>query len=256
MSDAISVMNVGKAFRYVAHARSSTLKDAVIKRLFLPEDQKQHTVQALSDISFAVEHGKMLGIIGRNGSGKTTLLRLLAGVFQPDSGSIVLDGALAPLLALGAGFHPDLTGRENARMELLVLGFPRSATEGKMDAIIAFSEIGDFIDAPVRTYSSGMLMRLAFAVAVCVDPDILLLDEVLAVGDDLFAQKCLMCIEDFKDRGKTIVLVSHNTGIIERWCDRVLWLDRGRIKMFGEPSEVVQAYAQSDVSVGFVQTGV
>ncbi len=252
MSDAITVTNVGKAFRYIAHARSSTLKDALVKRLFLPEDQRQQTVQALSDITLAVEHGKMLGIIGRNGSGKTTLLRLLAGVFQPDSGRIVLDGALAPLLALGAGFHPDLTGRENARMELLVLGFPRSVAEAKMDAIIAFSEIDNFIDAPVRTYSSGMLMRLAFAVAVCVDPDILLLDEVLAVGDDLFAQKCLTCIENFKDRGKTIVLVSHNTGVIERWCDSVLWLDRGKIKMFGDPSEVVQAYAQSDVSVGFV----
>lgn len=193
----------------------------------------------------------MLGIIGRNGSGKTTLMRLLAGVFPPDSGMIALDGALAPLLALGAGFHPDLTGLENARLELLVLGFTPKEALAKMDAIVEFSELESFVEAPVRTYSSGMLMRLAFAVAVCVDPDILLLDEVLAVGDELFAQKCLMCIENFKDRGKTIVLVSHNTGIIERWCDKVLWLDRGRVKMFGAPQDVVPAYAASDAGAGF-----
>ncbi len=250
MTNAISVIGVAKSFRYRSLGRA-TLKDALVKRLFTAEDHRLRIVEALGSIDFEIEHGQMLGIIGRNGSGKTTLMRLLAGVFPPDAGTIAIDGALAPLLALGAGFHPDLTGRENARVELLVLGFTPKQAEAKMDAIIEFSELGSFMDAPVRTYSSGMLMRLAFAVAVCVDPDILLLDEVLAVGDELFAQKCLMCIEDFKDRGKTIVLVSHNTGIIERWCDVVLWLDRGRVKMFGAPQEVVQAYSQSDAGVGF-----
>lgn len=243
MTDAINVANVSKSFRYFPITRA-TLKDAIVKRLFLPDEHKRKTVQALQDVSFTVGHGQMLGLVGRNGSGKTTLMRLLAGIFHPDAGTIAIDGTLTPLLSLGAGFHPDLTGYENARVELLVLGFSPDAAEAKLDSIREYSELENFMDAPVRTYSAGMLLRLAFATAVCVDPDILLLDEVLAVGDELFAQKCLTTIEDFKARGKTIVLVSHATGFVERWCDVALWLDRGEVRMFDAAHDVVRAYTQ------------
>jgi lipopolysaccharide transport system ATP-binding protein len=244
VTNAITVSRVSKAFRYVAVDRTASLKDKLVNRLFLPKGERRRTVHALKDVSLSVGHGQMLGIIGRNGSGKSTLMRLLAGVFPPDEGSIETDGTLTPLLSLGAGFHPDLTGNENARVELLVLGFSPREAESKLDAIREFSEIGNFMDAPVRTYSAGMILRLAFSVAFCVDPDILLLDEVLAVGDELFAQKCLTAIEDFKARGKTIVLVSHATGFVERWCEVALWLDRGEVRMFGDVHEVTHAYAQ------------
>lgn len=251
MTPAISVSRVGKAFRYVPMDRRASLKDAFVKRLFVPDDQRRKTVQALKDVSFSVGHGQMLGIIGRNGSGKSTLMRLLAGVFPPDVGSIAIDGTLTPLLSLGAGFHPDLTGYENARVELLVLGFSPKEAEEKLDAIADFSEIGNFMDAPVRTYSAGMLLRLAFATAFCVDPDILLLDEILSVGDELFAQKCLTAIEQFRDRGKTIVLVSHALGFVERWCDVALWLERGEVRMFGNVYDVVHAYGENHLRAEF-----
>lgn len=252
MTEAIRVSNVSKAFRYVPVDRTATLKDKIASRLFLPKDQRRKTVQAVKDVSFSIGHGQMLGIVGRNGSGKSTLMRMLAGVFPPDSGAIERDGTMTPLLSLGAGFHPDLTGYENARVELLVLGFSPDEAEAKLDAIEDFSEIGNFMNAPVRTYSAGMLLRLAFSVAICVNPDILLLDEVLAVGDELFAQKCLTAIEDFKTRGKTIVLVSHATGFVERWCEVALWLDRGEVKMFGDVHEVVHAYALDHSRASFV----
>jgi lipopolysaccharide transport system ATP-binding protein len=251
MTNAIDVSHVSKTFRYVALERTVSLKDALVKRLFVPRDQRRRTVQALKDVSFSVGHGQMLGIVGRNGSGKSTLMRLLAGVFPPNAGTIAIDGTLTPLLSLGAGFHPDLTGYENARVELLVLGFSPKEAEAKLDAIRDFSEIGGFMDAPVRTYSAGMVLRLAFAVAFCVDPDILLLDEVLAVGDELFAQKCLTAIEGFKERGKTIVLVSHSIGFVERWCDVALWLERGEVHMFGEVQSVLRAYAENHARAEF-----
>ncbi len=238
---AISAVNVVKRFRHLAIPKHSTLKEALIKRLWGGSLERKN-VEAVSGVSFSVKKGQVLGVVGRNGSGKTTLLRLLGGVYPPDEGQITINGSLAPLLALGAGFHPDLTGRESARIELLVLGFLPRQIDERMEKILEFADIGDFIDAPVRTYSSGMMMRLAFAAAVSVDPDILLLDEVLAVGDAAFAEKCIRCIDDFRARGKTIVLVTHNSAMIREKCDVVLWLDRGKAVAFGDPAAVTGAY--------------
>lgn len=240
MSDAIHIEGVSKRFTLPGIRREATLKDFALRAL--RSEGGNRVVDALKDITFSVQPGSMLGIIGRNGSGKTTLMRILAGILMPDRGTVKIEGTLAPLLALGTGFHPDLTGREGARIELLSLGFSRSQVNGFMDQIISFSEIGEFVDAPVRTYSIGMVMRLAFSVAICVDPDVLLLDEVLAVGDEKFALKCLDCIADFRRRGKTIVLVTHNAEVVETWCDTALWLDQGQINALGDPHTVVTAY--------------
>ena len=172
-------------------------------------------------------------------------MRLLSGVYAPDEGRIEISGTLAPLLSLAVGFHPDLSGRENARIELMILGFSPKQIQQRMDQIIDFAEIGEFIDAPVRTYSTGMMMRLAFAAAVSVDPDVLLLDEVLAVGDAAFAEKCLARIDDFRERGKTIVLVTHSAQLVRERCDVAMWLDRGKVAAFGDPIEVTDAYYQA-----------
>ena len=169
-------------------------------------------------------------------------MRLLAGVHVPDQGTISIDGTVTPLLSLGAGFHPDLTGRENARIELLVLGLTPREIGDRMDQIAAFAEIGDFMDAPMRTYSSGMMMRLAFAAAISIEPHILLLDEILAVGDAAFAQKCLDTIDGFRASGKTIVLVTHAADVVRERCDAALWLDAGRVAAFGNPADVIAAY--------------
>ena len=241
MTDAIVVSGLSKRFSYPMLPKQTTLKEAIVKRL-LTRAIERRTVDALNDVSFHVGHGQMLGVVGRNGSGKTTLLRTLAGVYTPDSGSIGIDGTVTPLLSLGAGFHPDLTGRENARIELLVLGLSPKQINGHMEKIAEFAEIGDFMDAPMRAYSTGMMMRLAFAAAISVDPDVLLLDEVLAVGDELFAQKCLAAVDDFRARGKTIVLVTHASDVVRHRCDAALWLDAGRVAAFGKPGEVIDAY--------------
>jgi len=241
MTPAISVTGISKRFYYPAIPKQATLKEMIVKGWFR-EARKTNVVDALRDVSFAVEHGQTLGVIGRNGSGKTTLLRVLAGVFQPDSGSVYIDGSLAPLLSLAAGFHPDLTGRENARTELLVLGFTPRQVERHIDDIIDFADIGDFFDAPMRTYSTGMVMRVAFAAATSVDPDVLFLDEVLFVGDESFSTKCLDRITAFKRRGKAIVMVSHSNAAIVEHCDVALWLDRGRVAGFGDPSDITSAY--------------
>lgn len=240
MIDAIRIENVSKRFRFPTVPRRATLKDLAVRTLRF--ERGVTVVEALSNVSFSVEPGSMLGIVGRNGSGKTTLMRVLAGILRPDEGSVHIEGTLAPLLALGIGFHPDLTGREGVRIELLSLGLTRAQADALIDDILDFSEIGDFVDAPVRTYSTGMIMRLAFSVAICVDPDILLLDEVLAVGDEAFAAKCLACISDFRSRGKTIALVTHTSEIVETWCDVAIWLDKGRVAAFGDPKAVVTAY--------------
>lgn len=238
---AIEVENVSKRFHYIALEKHLTLKEAVVKRLFRQRTEAR-TVEAVRGVTFSVQKGQMLGIIGRNGSGKTTLLRVLAGVYRPDGGTFRIVGSFTPLLALGVGFHPDLTGRENARVELLMLGLSPKEIDARMDEIIEFSELGDFIDAPLRTYSTGMGMRLAFSAAVSIDPDVLLLDEVLSVGDEAFSEKCLSRIDDFRARGKTIVLVTHQADTVKNRCDAALWLDAGRVAAFGSPTEVVDAY--------------
>lgn len=244
MKPRIHVENVSKRFVYVpVRARQTTLKSAIVNGLFRrPERQ---TVEALRDVSFSLGAGELLGVVGRNGSGKTTLLRLLAGIYRSDAGSIDISGTLAPLLALGAGFHPDLTGRENARIELLVLGLSPRDIAARMEQIADFSEIGDFIDAPLRTYSAGMTARLAYAAAMSTEPDVMLIDEILAVGDEAFTAKCLAHVEGLRQQGKTIVLVTHNAALVRERCDRALWLERGRLAAFGDASEVTGAYHES-----------
>ena len=199
-------------------------------------------VDALKDVSVTVNTGSALGIIGRNGSGKTTLMRLLAGIYVPDSGSVRIAGNIAPLLSLGLGFHPDMSGRENVKMNGLVLGLSPRQIERRMEEIVDFAELSEFIDVPIRMYSSGMYMRLAFSVAISVDPDVLLLDEVLAVGDAAFTTKCFERIKDFRRRGKTIVLVTHAPAMLLEWCDTAIWMHQGSVRLGGDVAQVADAY--------------
>ncbi len=200
---------------------------------------------ALDDVSFAVEHGETVGLVGANGSGKSTTLALLAGVLRPQSGRIEVHGRVAPLLELGAGFHPELTGIENIFLNGVLLGLTRKEIIAKMQDIIAFSELGQFLEQPIRTYSSGMLARLGFSVAVHLDPDILLIDEILAVGDLHFQAKCRKKINEFKQRKVTIVLVSHASEEIRNLCDRVIWLHQGKVLGDGTPGEILSRYEEA-----------
>jgi lipopolysaccharide transport system ATP-binding protein len=199
----------------------------------------------LREISFQITKGECVGFIGRNGVGKSTLLGLIAGVLKPDSGKIVVKGRVSPLLELGAGFHPDLTGRENIILNGVLLGMTKAEVKAKLDFIVEFSGLKDFIDQPIRTYSSGMVARLAFSVIAHLDPEILLIDEVLAVGDVEFQKKSFQKILEFKEKGITIVLVSHSLDSIVKVCERAIWLENGGIKMDGEAKEVVSAYLRS-----------
>jgi lipopolysaccharide transport system ATP-binding protein len=203
---------------------------------------KNSRFEALRDVSFEVNQGEAFGIIGRNGAGKSTALGLIAGVLKPSRGKVIVKGRISPLLELGAGFHPELTGRENIILNGVLLGLTRSEVLKKMADIIEFSEIGDFIDQPIRVYSSGMIARLGFSVVSSLDPEILLIDEVLAVGDIEFQKKCLDKMMEFKKSGVTIVFVSHSMVDIERICDRVMWIESHTIKMVGEPKVVVAGY--------------
>ena len=198
---------------------------------------------ALKDISFRVRHGESMAIVGGNGAGKSTLLNLVAGLCRPTTGTVTINGRVAALLELGSGFHPDLTGRENVFLNASLLGLTRKRTEESLDAIIEFSGIGDFIDQPIRTYSNGMLMRLAFSVAIHVDPEILIIDEVLAVGDSEFQAKCFERIHRFNRADKTLLFVSHLPQLIRELCDSAIWLDHGELIMMGTPDEVLQAYS-------------
>ena len=197
---------------------------------------------ALSDVSFELRRGETLGLIGHNGAGKSTLLKLCNGLIRPDTGVIRVRGRVGALIALGAGFSPVLTGRENIYVNAAVLGLSKREVDRRLDAIIGFAEVGEFIDAPLRTYSSGMKVRLGFSVASNLDPDILLIDEVLSVGDASFRARCLDRLARFKQSGGTIIFVSHNSAAVEKVSDRVLWLDHGRIRRLGEPADVIERY--------------
>jgi len=197
---------------------------------------------ALQDVSFRVDRGETLGIIGRNGSGKSTILKLIAGVTAPSQGEITVCGRISPLIELGAGFHPDLTGRENVFLNASILGMSRKEALARFDEIISFAELWDFVDTPVKRYSSGMYIRLGFSVAVHSDPEILLVDEVLAVGDAAFQEKCLSKMQEFRSRGVTIVLVSHSMDLVQDFCERALLLSGGHLLADGAPTEVVQHY--------------
>lgn len=200
---------------------------------------------AIENISFSVNKGEAVALIGRNGAGKSTSLGLVAGVMKPTSGTVTTHGRIASMLELGGGFHPELTGRENIYLNATLLGLRRKDVQARIDQIIEFSELGDFIDEPIRVYSSGMLAKLGFSVITQVDPDILIIDEVLAVGDIAFQTKCLKTINDFKSRGVTILFVSHNMSDVEKICDRVVWIENHHLREIGSAAEVVEKYKQA-----------
>lgn len=238
-STVIRLQNVTQRFR-VIHERPDTLRELFSK--MFRHQSSFHDFEAVKNASFEVPGGQTLGIIGRNGSGKSTLLKIIAGVYQPTSGKVEVKGSLAPLIELGAGFHHELTGRENILLNGLLMGYSKREMREREQRIIDFAEIGEFIDSPVKQYSSGMYMRLAFSVATEVDPQILVVDEILAVGDMAFQEKCFERIRNFRSAGKTILLVSHATGQIEEHCDRVLLIDHGSIIADGPPPEVIATY--------------
>jgi ABC-type polysaccharide/polyol phosphate transport system ATPase subunit len=208
-----------------------------------------HEFHALKDVSFHVSDGESLAIIGSNGAGKSTLLSLVAGLSQPELGTVRVRGKVSALLELGSGFHPDLTGRENARLNASLLGFSRKKTNELFEQMVEFSGIREFIDEPLRTYSSGMIMRLAFSVAVSIDPDILLIDEVLAVGDQAFQEKCFERVSELRAAGKSMLCVSHSPIMLKKLCDRAIWLDRGEMVLEGSVDEVLSAYSGRDSGV-------
>ena len=205
----------------------------------------QSYTEALVQFSLNLEPGASVGIVGRNGSGKSTLLKLISGIYHPDSGSVKVSGRISALIELGAGFHPEFTGRENVFLGGIMYGLSLEEIENRFDSIVRYAELEEFIDDPVRTYSSGMYMRLGFSLAVHTDPDILLVDEVLAVGDAAFISRCQDTISDFKRRGKTLVLVTHDLNAVVRWCDKALWLDGGNIRRQGPPRQIIDEYLQS-----------
>ncbi|ATB48881.1 ABC transporter ATP-binding protein [Corallococcus macrosporus] len=245
--DAIILKDVVKSFRKrTIRGEYTTFKSELLRWLRGQRQARDATlITALRGINLTIPKGKTVGIIGRNGSGKSTLLKLITGIYTPTSGDLQINGRISALLDLGAGFHPDFSGRENILINGIILGMTRAEVRARMDEIIAFSELGEFIDEPVRTYSSGMYMRLAFAVATHVDPDILIIDEILAVGDEHFSKKSLAKMMDFKRQGKTIVLVTHDLSTVERWCDLAAWIDGGYVRRVGKPSEVTAEYREA-----------
>ena len=241
--NAIEVKDASKVYRRYSRRRQfATLKSALLSGSLIRDLRPDETFPAVRDVSFTVPAGTTLGVIGRNGSGKSTILKLVAGITKPTSGTVVVNGRISALIELGAGFHPEISGRENVFINGIMLGLSKREIAARFAEIVEFAELEDFIDAPVKTYSSGMYMRLGFAVAIHVNPDVLLVDEVLAVGDEGFTHKCLDKFAEFKRRGKTILLVTHSLGLVERFCDEALWLDAGTMKTMGDPKRVVDAY--------------
>jgi ABC-type polysaccharide/polyol phosphate transport system ATPase subunit len=244
----ISLDGVTKNYRlWGRRSQFATLKSALLKRDLKPAADA--SVVALKNVSFSVDRGEAFGIIGRNGSGKSTLLKLISGILKPTHGKVSVNGRIAALIELGAGFHPEITGRENIYINGIMLGLSRREIDQRFDKIVEFSGIADFLDQPVKTYSSGMYVRLGFAVAVHVDPDVLLIDEVLSVGDEEFSARCVAKIQEMKYRGVTLLFVTHQLDQVRTLCDRALWLDHGQVEAIGDPMRVVDAYLQ-EVSGG------
>ncbi len=236
---AIRATNLGKTYRLYAHPL------ARLRQMILPGGKKHYReFHALQDVNFEIKRGETVGIIGRNGSGKSTLLQLICGILKPTTGSVEVNGRVSALLELGAGFHPEFTGRENVYMQGAIMGLTRTEMDARFADIAAFADIGDFIEQPVKTYSSGMFVRLAFAVAVHVEPDILVVDEALAVGDALFVQKCMRFLRSFK-KVRALVLVSHDIRLLTGLADRVLWLEAGHLREFGPVKDICEAYHAS-----------
>ncbi|MBO6145232.1 MAG: ABC transporter ATP-binding protein [Bacilli bacterium] len=234
---AIKVQNMTKKFK-LFYDKPSTLKE----RLVFWNHKKADYRTVLKNINLNIKKGETVALIGVNGSGKSTLLKLMTKIIYPTSGKILTNGKLTSLLELGAGFHPDFTGRENIYFNASIFGLTRAEIEKRIDQIIEFSELGEFIDSPVRTYSSGMYMRLAFSVAINVDAEILLIDEILAVGDQHFQDKCFAKLNELKNSDKTIVIVSHSLGSIKDLCNRAVWIHEGEVRLDGKTSEVIEEY--------------
>lgn len=239
--ETILLENVSVRYR-IPTERIMTFKEFAIR--WMQRRVSHRTFNALDHVSLSIHAGEVFGLIGHNGAGKSTTLKLIARVLKPSSGRVVVRGNVAPLLEFGAGFHPELTGRENIYLNGAILGFSRAEMGEKFQRIVDFAELQDFIDAPMRTYSSGMWARLGFAVATDVQPDVLIVDEVLSVGDEPFQEKSFQRIQEFHEQGATILLVSHNMQTIENMCDRVAWLDHGHLMMVGSPDEAIQAYRE------------
>lgn len=236
-NSAISVSSLSKNFR-LYHERNRYIKAALLRG----RRAKYEEFWALKDVSFEVAHGATLGIIGSNGSGKTTMLKCLTGIYTPEKGAIKVDGKLAALLELGAGFHPELTGAENIFLNGSILGMSKRDVQNKFASIVEFAGLEKFIDTPVKNFSSGMVVRLGFSIASHVEPEILLIDEILSVGDQDFQRKSSEKIEEFRREGRTIVVVSHSLGLVQQLCKEVIWLDKGQIRQSGPAAEVIAAY--------------
>src|SRR5690606_12114235 len=235
---AIEVVDVAKRFRLI-HERNSTLKATIFSGF---KRTVHEEFWALDGVSFEVPEGKTFGLIGHNGSGKSTLLKCMARIYRPNRGSITMNGKVSALLELGAGFHPELSGRENVYLNGSILGMSKREIDKRFDSIVEFAGLEQFIDTPVKNYSSGMFVRLGFSVAITVEPDILLVDEVLAVGDESFQQRCLEKFADLRSSGRTVVIVSHSLETVRNMCDRAAWLDHGKLQHVGPAHDVVDAY--------------
>jgi len=247
---AVRATEVTKTFK-VHHERVTSLKQFIASR----GRNRYEEFYALRKVSFEVREGEAFGVIGHNGSGKSTLLKCLAQILQPTSGSIEVSKRMSALLELGAGFHPELSGRDNVYLNASILGMARKDIAARFDDIVAFSGLEQFIDSPVKTYSSGMYVRLAFAVAINVDPEILLIDEILAVGDVTFQQKCMEKFVQFREEGRTIVLVTHDLGSVRNFCDRAIWLEHGVVADEGDPAELVDQYTETMLTDEAAQVG-
>lgn len=241
----IDVENVTRIYqKYSSRHRFKTFKSSFVKGDFFKALKPDELVTALDNVNFKIHEGTTFGVIGENGSGKSTLLKIITGIAKPTSGRVSVQGKVSALIELGAGFHPEISGRENIFINGIMLGLSKKEIASKFDDIVRFAQLEEFIDAPVKTYSSGMYMRLGFSIAINVNPDVLLIDEVLAVGDAAFVPKCLDRIDDFRRRKKTILFVSHDLSTVEKICDQVLWLKEGKMQMISEPKRAIDAYLQ------------
>lgn len=240
----VALQNVTVRYR-APEVRIRTFKEYMIRMLKREVNFKEFT--ALDGIDIEVNKGETLGIIGRNGAGKSTMLKVVSRVLVPTDGRVWIRGRVSPLLELGAGFHPELTGRENVYLNATLLGHPMAEVQERMDEIVDFAEIGAFIEAPLRTYSSGMVARLGFAVATAWEPEILILDEILSVGDEAFRQKCQVRMQNYRANGTTTFLVSHSMDTVVSMCSRVMWLDHGKVLAVGDPKEIVAMYRKGKV---------